>query len=310
MVGCVGSASRRRAQADPTVRTIGTRIRRIRPLTPLVIASAVVAAGARAAPVEVYAAGDIADCRKVAASESMARRTARLIPGGSIVLVLGDTVYRHATAANYASCYEPTWGVHRPKTLAVPGNHDYVEGRIDDFLDYFPGRPGPHAWFAQRLGAWLVIGLDSHLSDTGPDQQYAWLERTLDANRDARCTLAMWHEPLFSSGLRNGPGTHMRRFWGLLDRRGAELVLNGHEHFYEAFDPLDAEGRPVPDGLREFIVGTGGARLYRLGRTAVASRVRVQQHGVLRLTLDESGYAWEFIGVDGGIADRGAAQCR
>ena len=47
---------------------------------------------------EVYAAGDIADCRKSAAADSDAARTAALIPPGATVLVLGDTTYPLATA--------------------------------------------------------------------------------------------------------------------------------------------------------------------------------------------------------------------
>jgi 3',5'-cyclic AMP phosphodiesterase CpdA len=226
------------------------------------------------------------------------------------VLVLGDTVYKYATAENYAACYEPTWGVHRATTHAVPGNHDYFEGRAEDFHAYFGDRAGAEGHFARRLGAWLVIGIDSHPSAEDLDRHYEWLRATLEENSDTRCTLAMWHEPLFSSGLHRGSGAHMQRFWALLDRYGAEVVLNGHEHFYEAFDPLDAGGRAVADGIREFVVGTGGARLHGFWRPPYTSRARMLRHGVLRLTLDDSRYAWRFLDADGGAWDAGSATCR
>jgi 3',5'-cyclic AMP phosphodiesterase CpdA len=265
---------------------------------------------ARAEPVEVYAAGDIADCRKSPASGSAAARTAELVPAGAQVLVPGDSVYPDATDENYAACFASTWGIHRANTLAVPGNHDYVEGRADGFHAYFGDRAGPDGYFARRLGAWLVIGLDSQQPPGDLDRQFDWLESTLEEHRDSRCTLALWHTPLFSSGLHRGDGAHMQRFWALLDHHGAEVVINGHEHFYEAFDPRDAEGRARPDGIREFIVGTGGGRLYEFWRSPFESRARIEQHGVLHLTLADDGYTWEFLGVDGQVADPGAAKCR
>ena len=259
---------------------------------------------------EVYAAGDIADCRKSAAAESVAARTAGLIPPGATVFVLGDTAYPSATQDALEACYEPTWGRHRAATLAIPGNHDYVDGRRDDFLAYFGSGAAPEGYFARELDGWLVIGLDSHLSGELLDRQYAWLEATLAAHTDTPCTLAMWHTPLFSSGLHRGAGEHMRRFWALLDAHGADVVLGGHEHFYEAFEPLDAEGRPVEDGIRSFVVGTGGTRLYGFWNPPYASRARILKHGVLRLSLDDGVYAWQFIRVDGGVADAGEARCR
>ena len=274
------------------------------------MAIALTTALALTAPVEVYAAGDIADCRRRPASESVAERTAALIPPGATVLMLGDSVYRYATSEALENCYEPTWGIHRPNTWAVSGNHDRVDGSTDDFQAYFAEGAGEQGYFARRLGGWLVIGLTSDPSFAAADAQFAWLEATLEENRDARCTLAMWHAPLYSSGWHRGSGEHMRPYWALLDRFDAEIVLNGHEHFYEAFDPLDAAGRPVAEGIREFVVGTGGAHLFGFWRPPHESRARIKRHGVLHLTLGEDGYEWEFLDVDGGRADPGGARCR
>jgi alkaline phosphatase len=199
--------------------------------------------------------------------------------------------------------------VHRSNTLAIAGNHDHSKGGTEAFRAYFGEGSGADGYFSRRLGAWLLVGLDSQQSDDGLDRQYAWLEATLAQHGDARCTLAMWHEPLFASGRRAAPGRHMRRFWSLLERHGAEIVLNGHEHFYESFDPLDRDGAAVATGVREFVVGTGGARLYRFWRTSDGSRAQVRRYGVLHLTLDADRYSWEFIDVDGRIADAGSAHC-
>jgi Calcineurin-like phosphoesterase len=276
----------------------------------LLIACGVAPAPTAAAPLVVYAAGDIAECRGQPAEQSNAARTARLIPVGATVLVPGDTAYPYGTAETYESCYGPTWGVHLANTLAVPGNHDYPKGSSDDFRRYFGAAAGEQNYFARRLGEWLVIGIDSQLIGEGLEREYEWLVATLRDNAHVRCTLAFWHMPAFSSGFEHGPTPKMHRFWALLDDNHAEFVLNGHEHFYEAFEPLDSNGHPAEDGMREFVVGTGGARLYPTWNPFHSSRKRLARHGVLKLELDDDSYSWQFIDTSGRVRDSGQAHCR
>jgi 3',5'-cyclic AMP phosphodiesterase CpdA len=273
------------------------------------------------ASLQVYAAGDIADCGRRAPADSMAARTSRLVPDGALVLGLGDMAYPLGDAQTLASCYEPTWGRHRAATLATPGNHDYVRGNADDFLQYF-GAGAPHdggfiAFTRALTDDWQLIALDSYVEGRALQAQYEWLERLLadDAQAPAHtqdCLLVMWHAPFYSSGMHRGSGDKMRRFWQLIDRYGADLVLSGHEHFYERFDPLDAEGRSPRDGQapRQFVVGTGGAKLYGFWRPPYRSEARVLEHGVLQLSLERGRYSWRFIDVDGRVRDSGMAHCR
>jgi len=270
---------------------------------------------------QVYAAGDIADCNRRAPADSMAARTSRLVPDGALVLGLGDMAYPLADAQTLASCYEPTWGRHRAATLAIPGNHDYVRGSASGFLGYFGAdglQDGGFIAFTRELTAgWRLIALDSNVDGSALQAQYEWLERLLaaEANAPARtpgCLLVMWHAPLYSSGMHRGSGDRMRPFWQLIDRHGADMVLSGHEHFYERFDPLDAEGQAPRDGQapRQFVVGTGGARLYGFWKPPYRSKARVLEHGVLQLSLERGSYAWRFIDVDGRVQDAGVARCR
>jgi acid phosphatase type 7 len=275
----------------------------------LLMAAMVAAVPAGAEPLVVYAAGDIADCRDRPPAATDAARTAKLIPPAATVLIPGDTAYPFATAATLRSCFEPTWGANRATTIAVPGNHDYVDGRSDDYRAYF-GVVSQENYYTRRLGDWLVIGLDSQLIGAALEREYQWLDATLSENADVRCTLALWHMPAFSSGLEHGPTVKMQRFWALLEGRGVEFVLNGHEHFYEAFDPLDAAGVPAADGMREFVVGTGGARLYPIWSPVHVSRIRLARHGVLKVSLDAGAYSWQFIDTSGRVRDRGEANCR
>jgi 3',5'-cyclic AMP phosphodiesterase CpdA len=274
----------------------------------------------------VFAVGDIADCRRESPERSVARLTAELVPPGAIVLALGDMAYRYSDSATLASCYEPTWGKHLAATLASAGNHDYVNGTATDFRRYFgleTAAPRDFVAYARWLNpSWYLIALDSNVRGATLDQQYDWLQQTLQrefgsaqpgtAGDATRCIAVMWHAPLFSSGWHRGSGEHMRRFWELLDSYEADLVLSGHEHFYEAFEPRTSDGtmRRGGEGLRQFVVGTGGTRLYGFWKPPYASRARIVRHGVLGLTLQPATYAWDFIGTDGLTHDRGAAPCR
>jgi hypothetical protein len=271
---------------------------------------------------DLYAVGDIADCRRLAPADSMAARTAALVPSGAIVLGLGDMAYPHADAATLASCYEPTWGIHRDTTIAIPGNHDYVTGNASAFVDYFrPQRPPAAEFIAhtRRLTPqWLLITLDSNVTGSALDAQYRWLEQALAQQRaraageSPQCVLVAWHAPLYSSGLHRGSGEHMRPFWALLDQYPVDLVLSGHEHFYERFGPLDAHGRVPPDGEapRQFVVGTGGTQLFGFWKPPYRSESRVLAHGVLKLSLAPAGYTWQFVDVDRRVRDAGQARCR
>jgi hypothetical protein len=120
--------------------------------------------------------------------------------------------------------------------------------------------------------------------------------------------MAVWHHPLFTSGP-NGPNMFMRDMWALLYERGADVIVAGHDHLYERFGKQDVDGRSDARGLRQFIAGTGGARLYNFQRTAANSQSRVNAHGVLRLNLHTSTYDWAFIDTNGAIADTGADGC-
>jgi acid phosphatase type 7 len=278
-------------------------------------------ATAPAAGLQVYVAGDIADCNSYVPAAAMAARTSRLVPDGARVLALGDMAYPFGDAATLASCYEPTWGRHRATTLAIPGNHDYVRGSASDFLEYFgvetPQEGGFIAYTRRLTDGWRLVALDSNVDGSTLQAQYQWLERLFAGDADAPasdpgCLLVMWHAPLYSSGLHRGSGEKMRPFWQLIDRHGADLVLSGHEHFYERFDPLDADGHPVRDGEapRQFVVGTGGARLFGFWKPPYRSKARVLEHGVLQLSLARGSYSWRFIDVDGRVRDAGGARCR
>ena len=62
--------------------------------------------------------------------------------------------------------------------------------------------------------------------------------------------------------------------------------------------------------MRAFTAGTGGARLYSIRTVKPNSEYRDgSRHGVLRLTLQPTGYRWVFVAVDGSVRDQGDDRC-
>jgi len=275
----------------------------------LVVIAALLGFAPVAMAVDVYVAGDIADCHG-AAAKSGAAATAKLIPGAATVFVLGDSTYPYADAPTIARCYAPTWGRFLAHTYAVPGNHDYIENSAVEFLHYFGARIPRRTWFRARVGDWWVIGLDSNISGPALARQQRWLKGQLAAIAgDGRCIVALWHHALISTGLHKGDGDAMKPAWRALDEAGADIVLSGHEHFYESFDPVDANGKARADGIREFVVGTGGAALVDFS-LSTKHRAYARVHGVLELALEANYYRYAFRTVDGALRDEGTATCR
>jgi len=124
------------------------------------------------------------------------------------------------------------------------------------------------------------------------------------------CAGWYWHKPLFSSGSM-GASIGVRALWKALYDRGAEVILNGHDHNYERFAPQTPTGSASSThGIRQFVVGTGGAPLLAFKARVTNSQFRYNKaHGVLKLTLSDGSYAWKFITVSGTVIDAGQATC-
>lgn len=268
---------------------------------------------ARVSGPEFLGAGDIATCPGLA--DEATARLLDLLSGE--VFALGDLAYENGTAAEFATCYEPSWGRHRVRTHPVIGNHELGSPGATPYFDYFGLAAGDPAkgYYAFDIGTWRVYALNSNcaiaLCASGSEQEQ-WLRADIAANPRA-CALALAHHPRFSSGSEHGSVIALQPLWQALHDGGVELLLSAHDHDYERLAPLDAAGQPDPAaGIRQFVVGTGGAALRAtLAAPLPASEVRqATSHGLLRLVLGESEYEWEFIPIAGqGFTDRGSAGC-
>ena len=246
---------------------------------------------------QVVAAGDIASCRSDR-DEATAALVART-PG--TIAVLGDAVYERGTVSEFARCY--SWRRYRDRTRAALGNHEYATGSAATAISYFELPAG--GYYSYDLGSWHVVVLNTNCRPAGgcgpTSPQNAWLRRDL-ADHPASCTLAYGHHPRWSSGL-HGSDTSIAPLWRTLAEAGVDVVLAGHDHHYERFARVD--------GIRSFVVGTGGRSLYPvLRRLPRSEAMNDRTFGVLRLSLRAGGYEWRFLPVAGSsFSDRGASTC-
>jgi hypothetical protein len=104
----------------------------------------------------------------------------------------------------------------------------------------------------------------------------------------------------------------MQPMWQDLYNANVELLFSGHSHDYERFAPMNASG--VLDntrGVRQFVVGTGGAFFTGVGSPHANSQVRENDtFGILQLTLRPTGYDWRFVPEAGKtFTDSGSTAC-
>ena len=241
-------------------------------------------------------AGDISTCENAGDT-----RTAKLIDGiAGTVFTAGDNAYPSGALGDFEDCYEPTWGAFRNRTRPSPGNHDYETHDALGYFAYFGSAAGDpdEGFYAYDLGAWRIYALNSNCASVGGcgagSPQLQWLKADLAAN-PSRCIAAYWHHPLFSSGA-HGNHPKVKPFWRLLYAAGADVIINGHDHDYERFARRKPNGDRSAGGIREFVVGTGGAERRPFANIKRHSQVRnATTFGVLNLTLHATSYDFRFV---------------
>ena len=265
------------------------------------------------ASVTLVGAGDIAGCSEQGRSSATADLLGRI---GGTVYALGDNVQGQGDIDEFRNCYDPTWGKYKKRTKPSVGNHEYHTTGAKPYYDYFGARAGrpSRGYYSYDRGRWHVVVLNSNCGQVGGCEnnspQGRWLRNDL-RNNPSRCTLAYFHHPLQATGL-NTPSPQVRSFWAMLHDRNADVILSGHAHRYERHAPMTPAGRRSADGIRQFVVGTGGAdggdEVYR-SQTPNLQKLKIGTSGVLRLNLRADSYAWKFVPVAGTFKDSGTDSC-
>ena len=238
------------------------------------------------------------------------------------ILAPGDLQYEDGKLWKFQQSFDLSWGRLRPLIRPAPGNHEYRDQGAAGYFDYFNGagvQTGPagqrgQGWYSFDLGTWHLVALNSECGQIGGcaagSPQERWLRADLAAH-PAGCTLAFWHHPRFTSGRYSAEGSVLP-FWSALYDARVDVIVNGHEHFYERFAPQAPDGSPdTASGIRQFTVGTGGRNRFGYATVAPNSELRENSRpGVLKLTLADGGYRWEFVAAPGGrVLDAGQNGC-
>jgi hypothetical protein len=321
VVGC-GPAQSGAASTSPAPSPVEPSIVSPEPATPEPSGSAP-AASVSPSPIAdavLLAAGDIAACSKEGDSATAA--ILARYPDAR-VQTLGDNAYDKGTPRQFG-CFDDTWGVAYDRMQPALGGHDYMTENAAGYFGYFADRLAPYAptaneptmgWYAYDLGAWRIIVLNSICDRIGGcdagSPQVTWLKTEL-AQHQARCSLAVIHNPRFSSGRKeNEP--RVQPLWEELHAAGVEMVLSGDNHAYERLSRMTPTGTKDPAGIRQFVVGTGGRSHYSFSEGAIHPNTEArddQTYGLLMLTLQDGAFDWEFVPQAGKrFTDSGSEDC-
>jgi hypothetical protein len=172
------------------------------------------------------------------------------------VLMLGDNIYPPHTADDYRRKFEEPYGPLLAAGVtfhAAIGNHDDpAELKYEKFnmggAPYYTFRRNE-----RRLTGLVGAGvrffvLDSRSLDPG---QLRWLKEQL-AKSGTDWKICYLHHPLYTSGRYGASARTLRSaLEPILVDGDVDVVLSGHEHFYERLHPQH--------GIMYFISGAGGA---------------------------------------------------
>jgi 3',5'-cyclic AMP phosphodiesterase CpdA len=224
-------------------------------------------------------------------------------------ITTGDNAQLHAEEIEYRNyVIEPLRDLiaHKPFWPSI-GNHDYEN--LHNYLRYF-ALPPPERYYSFSYGGVLFLSLDSNRYDT---EQKSWMRSVLRS--DARCKVAFFHHPLWSSGLGYRNRVRKRRrekIAAILERGGVDLVLNGHVQNYERSKPLRGGRVDRRRGIVYVVTGGGGAHLnpFVTRRKPRWSARRGVFHHRLRITAVDNRLVGRAIDTGGDTRDRFTVNCR
>jgi hypothetical protein len=240
----------------------------------------------------------------------------------NLMLYLGD-VYDNGTYTEYKNYYDPSnfYGAFKSITNPVIGNHEYGDktaGLAGRGYFYYWGNV-PH-YYSYNVAGWHFIALDANSNYIGSTNtnknataQLNWLQNDLATNTSP-CVIAYYHEPLYTIG-KESAEPQLQSWWNLFVQNHVTLVLNGHNHDYERWNPIGLNGNLDPNGVTEIVDGTGG----HSSQPPVTSDARVGYsttgtvYGATRLALSPTKADYSFVQTDGTTnttLDSGSVQCR
>lgn len=232
----------------------------------------------------------------------------------NLFLYLGD-VYEKGSVSEFFNWYGTAstfFGRLRSITDPTIGNHEYTSNKAPGYFNYWDNIPN---YYSFNAGGWHFVSLNSNtyvVSASAGSAQYNWLQQDLASVPAQMCTIVYYHHPLFNIGP-EGPTTAMSDVWALMAQYGVDIVLNGHDHDYQRWKPLDGTGNPASDGITEFVAGAGGHSMQHPSttnsRVAYSNSTSPTAFGALLLQLNSNGASFSYHSSSGTILDSGVVPC-
>ena len=266
----------------------------------------------------MVAAGDIQGSSAGNATAAILRSNAH-----DAVITLGDNQYESGSLSAYNQYWGPNWGSSAPnsKLYPAPGNHEHGSPLASNYCAYFSGKTPVNICSASTtrprykwtVGSWDFFSLDTGASSSTGDLTTAdktWLDQQLAASTKP-CQAVYYHHPRYSVGT-HGNSAGLADDWAMMMTRHVDVVLSGHDHNYQRWNRMNATGGvDMANGIREFVVGTGGRSHYATSnRVTGVQALNATTFGVLKMTLQSNGFSWSFLPAGGTFTDSGTEACR
>ena len=224
------------------------------------------------------------------------------------VLMLGDNIYDSHTARDYETKFEEPY---RPlldagvQFYAAIGNHDdpaeahYARFNMGGQL-YYTFRKSERRLEALVGAAARFFVLDSRSLDP---EQLEWFRRELSAS-GSDWKIAYFHHPLYTSGRYQRTARTLRlTLEPILIAGDVDLVLTGHEHFYERLLPQH--------GIFYFISGAAGSlRPGDIQQTGLTARGYDRDYHFMLMEISGRELFFQAIDRSGRTIDAGVISHR
>src|SRR5918993_239620 len=214
------------------------------------------------------------------------------------VVMVGDNMYGSDKPQDYVRKFEQPYktlldaGV---KFYASLGNHDNPNQRFykpfnmngERFYSFKPSLTGGVRFFALE-------------STYMTPEQVAWLDKELKSS-GSDWKIAMMHHPLYSSGDRHGSVLTLReQLEPTFVAHGVNVVLTGHDHFYERLKPQK--------GIAYFVVGSS-AKLRRGDNTSeLTAKSYDDGFAFMLVEIEGDNFHFQTINEQGETVDSGVVR--
>jgi len=265
------------------------------------------------APVKFFAFGDMGtatDAQKAIRDQMLARHD-----DIDLWFTTGDNAYSAGTYQEFQNHvflqYQQMWT--KIPVYPVPGNHDYATDNAQPYLDNFflPENAWREAdkerYYSIDWGPIHYVGLDSEdpmFQLNGDDDIIDWLDADLAAT-DKPWKIVAWHRPPYEGHPTRAPDAAT---WfnvvPLMEKHGVQLVLLGHNHFYERMVPiLENQASTYRDGAVTYVVtGSAGRGLYDIMPWEFQA-VGIQDYNFLVGEVSYCDLSIEAINAEGAVLD-------